>query len=256
MEMLNVNTGEYISRVYIYDASDSSCDDAAGQSGLAPQETGEMLRSFPDRPASCHTDRVQVQAGIPQHIVVESNSKADLVILIMPGVSCDIKLDVTLKGEGAEANIYGAYVCGADERVKIAVDMRHDVPHCNSRQLFKGIAGGASKVDFYGKIIVAQDAQKTEAYQENHNILLSDDAKVDTKPQLEIYADDVKCSHGATIGRLSEEEQFYMRSRGISLEDAKVLQMISFLAPVLDAIPDPRQREDISRQLESAIRKL
>ena len=240
MEKLNVNTGEYVSRIYICDGLDSSCGDAAGPSGLAPQETGEM----------------QAQAGIPQHIVVERNSKADLVILIMPGVSCDIRLDVTLKGEGAEANIYGAYVCGADERVKIAVDMHHDVPHCNSRQLFKGIAGGASKVDFYGKIIVAQDAQKTEAYQENHNILLSDDARVDTKPQLEIYADDVKCSHGATIGRLNEEEQFYMRSRGISLEDAKVLQMISFLAPVLDAISDPQQREDISRQLESAIRKL
>lgn len=194
--------------------------------------------------------------GLQRDIRVEAGQRTDMVLIVMPGVSCDVKLDVTLAGEGAEANIYGAYVCGADERVKIAVDMRHDVPHCNSRQLFKGIAGGASKVDFYGKIIVAQDAQKTEAYQENHNILLSDDAKVDTKPQLEIYADDVKCSHGATIGRLSEEEQFYMRSRGISLEDAKVLQMISFLAPVLDAIPDPRQREAISRQLESAIRKL
>ena len=194
--------------------------------------------------------------GLQRDIRVEAGQRTDMVLIVMPGVSCDVKLDVTLAGEGSEANIYGAYVCGADERVKIAVDMRHDVPHCNSRQLFKGIAGGASKVDFYGKIIVAQDAQKTEAYQENHNILLSDDAKVDTKPQLEIYADDVKCSHGATIGRLSEEEQFYMRSRGISLEDAKVLQMISFLAPVLDAIPDPRQREAISRQLESAIRKL
>ena len=193
---------------------------------------------------------------LQRDIRVEAGQRTDMVLIVMPGVSCDVKLDVTLAGEGSEANIYGAYVCGVDERVKIAVDMRHDVPHCNSRQLFKGIAGGASKVDFYGKIIVAQDAQKTEAYQENHNILLSDDAKVDTKPQLEIYADDVRCSHGATIGRLSEEEQFYMRSRGISLEDAKVLQMISFLAPVLDAIPDPRQREAISRQLESAIRKL
>ena len=195
-------------------------------------------------------------SGAPQSIVVEKDAEVNIVIIVFPQTSCDVKLDVRLVGEGAEANIYGAYVCGADERVKIAVDMHHDVPHCNSRQLFKGIAGGASKVDFYGKIIVAQDAQKTEAYQENHNILLSDDAKVDTKPQLEIYADDVKCSHGATIGRLNEEEQFYMRSRGISLEDAKVLQMISFLAPVLEAISDPQQREDISRQLESAIRKL
>ena len=194
--------------------------------------------------------------GRPQTIIVEKDEKVDIVVIVFPGVSCDIKLDVSLKGEGAEANIYGAYVCGADERVKIAIDMHHDVPHCNSRQLFKGIAGGSSRVDFYGKIVVAQDAQKTEAYQENHNLLLSDNAKVDTKPQLEIYADDVKCSHGATIGRLDEEEQFYMRSRGISLEEARVLQMISFLAPVIDNIPDPEQRETISLQLESAIRKL
>ena len=187
---------------------------------------------------------------------VERGQKTDLLLVVMPGVSCDVRLNVKLVGEGAEANIYGAYVCGGDEKVKIAVDMHHDVPHCNSRQLFKGIAGGSSKVDFYGKIIVAQDAQKTEAYQENHNILLSDDARVDTKPQLEIYADDVKCSHGATIGRLNEEEQFYMRSRGITLEDAKVLQMISFLAPVLENIQDPDQREQLTEQLSDAIRTL
>ena len=193
---------------------------------------------------------------IPQRIVVEGDAKVDVVLLVYPGVSCDVKLDVHLVGEGAEANIYGAYVCGGDEKVKIAVDMHHDVPHCNSRQLFKGIAGGRSRVDFYGKIIVAQDAQRTEAYQENHNILLSDEAKVDTKPQLEIYADDVKCSHGATIGRLNEEEQFYMRSRGISLEDAKVLQMISFIAPVLESIQDEAQRESVAAEFESDIRNI
>ena len=196
------------------------------------------------------------QGQLVRNIEVQSGQRSDMVLLVYPGVSCDIKLDVTLAGEGAEANIYGAYVCGGDEKVKIAVDMHHDLPHCNSRQLFKGIAGGKSRVDFYGKIIVAQDAQRTEAYQENHNILLSDDAKVDTKPQLEIYADDVKCSHGATIGRLDEEEQFYMRSRGITLEDAKVLQMISFIAPVLDNIPDPGQREAIGEQFESEIRNI
>ena len=189
-------------------------------------------------------------------IEVQSGQRKDMVLLMFPGVSCDMKLDVRLTGEGAEANVYGAYVCGGEEKVKIAVDMHHDMPHCNSRQLFKGIAGGASKVDFYGKIIVAQDAQRTEAYQENHNILLTDGAKVDTKPQLEIYADDVKCSHGATIGRLNEEEQFYMRSRGISLEDAKVLQMISFVAPVLENIPDETQRDALAAQLEESIRNI
>ena len=198
----------------------------------------------------------EILSGKPQKIVVEKDADVNILIVVFPQTNCDIKLDLHLVGEGAQANVYGAYVCGADERVKIAVDMHHEVPHCNSRQLFKGIAGGKSRVDFYGKIIVAQDAQKTEAYQENHNILLSDDARVDTKPQLEIYADDVKCSHGATIGRLNEEEQFYMRSRGITLEDARVLQMISFLAPVLEAIPDEAQREEIALQLESAILSL
>ena len=196
------------------------------------------------------------QGQIIRNIEVQSGQRKDMVLLVYPGVSCDIRLDVTLVGEGAEANIYGAYVCGGDEKVNIAVDMHHDLPHCNSRQLFKGIAGGKSRVDFYGKIIVAKDAQRTEAYQENHNILLSDDAKVDTKPQLEIYADDVKCSHGATIGRLNEEEQFYMRSRGITLEDAKVLQMISFIAPVLENIDDESQRETIAAELESNIRNI
>ena len=202
------------------------------------------------------TEVIVVSEGsLARSIEVQSGQRTDMVLLVYPGVSCDIRLDVVLAGEGAEANIYGAYVCGGDEKVKISVDMHLDLPHCNSRQLFKGIAGGKSKVDFYGKIIVAQDAQRTEAYQENHNILLSDDAKVDTKPQLEIYADDVKCSHGATIGRLNEEEQFYMRSRGITLEDAKVLQMISFIAPVLEQIPEA-DREEVSMQLETAIRQL
>ncbi|MBR0320869.1 MAG: SufD family Fe-S cluster assembly protein [Bacteroidales bacterium] len=202
------------------------------------------------------TEVIIVSDGqLVRNIEVQSGQRKDMVLLVYPGVSCDVKLDVRLAGEGAEANIYGAYVCGGEERVKIAVDMHHDLPHCNSRQLFKGIAGGTSKVDFYGKIIVAQDAQRTEAYQENHNLLLSDGAKVDTKPQLEIYADDVKCSHGATIGRLNEEEQFYMRSRGITLEDARVLQMISFIAPVLENIPED-EREAVAAKFEEAVRSI
>ena len=203
------------------------------------------------------TEVIIVSEGqLSRTVEVQSGQRTDMVLLVFPGVSCDVKLDVHLLGEGAQANLYGAYVCGGEEKVRLAVDMFHKVPHCNSRQLFKGVAGGNSRVDFYGKIIVAPDAQRTEAYQENHNLLLSDGAKVDTKPQLEIYADDVKCSHGATVGRLNEEEQFYMRSRGISLEDAKVLQMISFISPVLENIPDEVQREEIAAGLESAIREI
>ena len=233
-------------RLYILDGHGTCCSD---DPRLAPSVLSHPLAG------GGMSSPQSSSMTIPQNIVVERDAKLDLIVLVLPGVSCDIKIDVRLAGEGAEANIYGAYVCGGDERVKISVDMHHDLPHCNSRQLFKGIAGGTSKVDFYGKIIVAKDAQRTEAYQENHNILLTDGAKVDTKPQLEIYADDVKCSHGATIGRLNEEEQFYMRSRGISLEDAKVLQMISFIAPVIEQVPES-DREAMKDSFEDAVRTL
>lgn len=191
-----------------------------------------------------------------RHIVLERDMRKDVVIVVFPGTDCDIRLDVEMTGEGAEVGLYGVYVCGDQEKVNISVDLHHKVGHCVSRQLFKGIVSGKAHTDFYGKITVAQDAQRTEAYQENHNLLLSDGAKADTKPQLEIYADDVKCTHGATIGRLNEEEQFYMRSRGITLEDAKVLQMISFISPVLENIDDQERREEIAAELETSIRNL
>ena len=241
-----INGGEVVHKVYVY----------GGQGACRSEDPSLADASHPLVMGGMSSMQSSTLTTVPRTIVVENGSRVDVVVLILPGTSCDLHMNVELKGEGAEANIYGAYVCGADERVKIAVDMHHEVPYCNSRQLFKGIAGGSSRVDFYGKIIVAKDAQRTEAYQENHNILLSDRAKVDTKPQLEIYADDVKCSHGATIGRLNEEEQFYMRSRGITLEDAKVLQMISFIAPVLENIADEEQREALAAQFESDIRNI
>lgn len=102
---------------------------------------------------------------------------------------------------------------------------------------------------------MAPDAQKTEAYQTNHNLVISGGARAESKPQLEIYADDVKCSHGATVGQLNEDEQFYMRSRGIPENEARVLQMISFIAPVLAKVEDESRREDLQSAVEAAVRK-
>lgn len=195
-------------------------------------------------------------SALPKHVSLGAGARLSLSVIVLPGVSCDMTLSVDLDGPGAEADISGIYICPGAENVRISMDVRHNVHHCISRQLFKGIAGGESKSDFYGKITVAQDARKTEAYQENHNLLLSDKAKVDTKPQLEIYADDVKCSHGATIGRLNDEEQFYMRSRGIPENEARVLQMVSFVSPVLDRIGDGAVREMVASAAESAIRNM
>ena len=171
-------------------------------------------------------------AGRKPQYTVGAGERLELTFVVLPGESRDVDVAIDLVGEGAEVSLKGLYLCGGDERVNFRILMHHRAPGCVSHQLFNGIAGGSSHVTFEGRIIVASDAQKTEAYQENHNIVLSDQAHAETMPQLEIYADDVKCSHGATVGRLDEEALFYMRTRGVPEKDAKVLQMLSFLSPV------------------------
>ena len=172
------------------------------------------------------------EGGVEKSYVVKAGEKLELTFVVLPGESRDIDVAIDIVGEGAEVDLKGLYLCGGDERVNFRILMHHRVGGCVSHQLFNGIAGGSSRVTFDGRIIVAPDAQKTEAYQENHNIVLSDQAHVETTPQLEIYADDVKCSHGATTGRLDEDALFYMRTRGVPEAEAKVLQMISFLSAV------------------------
>ena len=183
----------------------------------------------------CHSERSEESS-----FTVQAGQKLELSYVVLPGESKDINVSVDLVGPGAELSLKAMYICKAEETVNFNILVHHRAPGCRSTQLVKGIAGGSAQVNFNGTIVVAPDAQKTEAFQENHNILLSETAKVETRPQLEIYADDVKCSHGATIGRLNEDELFYMRSRGIPRRDAEALQIISFLSPV---IPQDRHTE-------------
>jgi len=193
-------------------------------------------------------DNGVIPSGAKESYTVGAGEKLELTFVVLPGESRDIDVAIDLVGEGAEVSLKGLYLCGGDERVNFRILMHHRAPGCVSRQLFNGIAGGMSRVTFEGRIIVAPDAQKTEAYQENHNIVLSDQAHAETMPQLEIYADDVKCSHGATVGRLDEEALFYMRTRGVPEKDAKVLQMLSFLSPVTP--------EDKRESVEKAVLQL
>ncbi len=193
---------------------------------------------------------------VPETIVLGRDEELSVLLIALPGVSADVSLKVDLNGEGARFALNGVGISTADEKIRVHVELRHNVPGCSSSQLFKNLVGGMARVDFYGRIIVAQDAQKTEAYQANHNLLLSDTARVNTKPQLEIYADDVKCSHGATIGKLNEDEQFYMRSRGISLAEARFLQMISFVSPVFELVPEETERERLRNEVEAELRTI
>lgn len=184
---------------------------------------------------------------------VKAGEKLELQFVVLPGQSRDIDVLVDLAGPGAEVHLKGLYLSSADDKVNFRIMIHHLVPGCKSAQLVCGIAGGQARATFAGRIVVDQDAQKTEAFQTNRNILLSDEARIETHPELEIYADDVQCSHGATIGYLSEDERFYMRSRGIPESEAKVLQMISFLAPVVEGLSD---KESLMQQIEKSLRAM
>ena len=184
--------------------------------------------------------------AVPQYTRLEAGESIHWTFVVLPGTSADLNLEIDLCGPGAEVDLAGLYLCRSDEDVKVNVLVKHASGGCVSHQLFKGIVGGTSKALFDGLIYVARDAQKTKAFQENHTILLSETAKVESRPQLEIYADDVECSHGATTGFLDADELFYMRSRGIPEAEARRLQMISFLAPVLDRLPEDLKNDIIS----------
>ncbi len=143
---------------------------------------------------------------------------------------------ITLDGPHSSASIYGLYLMDRYQHVDNQVYINHAAPDCESRELFKGVLDDHASGVFNGHIKVHRDAQRTNAFQTNKNILLTDKASIDTKPFLEIYADDVKCSHGATIGQLDAEALFYIRSRGISEANAKILLMYAFAAEVINKI--------------------
>jgi Fe-S cluster assembly protein SufD len=146
-------------------------------------------------------------------------------------------LEVLLAEEGAECELRGLFLGSGSRLVDNHTAVDHAVPHCTSRELYKGILSGRSKGIFRGRVVVRPDAQKTDATQSNPNLLLGDRAEIDTKPQLEIYADDVKCSHGATVGQLDEDALFYLRSRGIGQDDARELLVRAFASEIIEALP-------------------
>lgn len=156
-------------------------------------------------------------------------------------------LSFLLAGEHAESNMNGISMLGQNQLVDHHTFVDHSVPNCLSNELYKGIYGDNAKGVFNGKVMVRPDAQKTNAFQANNNLLLTDSASIDTKPQLEIYADDVACSHGCTIGQLDEEALFYMRSRGIAKKEAQALLMYAFTNDVLESIKIPELKNKLNR---------
>ena len=158
-------------------------------------------------------------------------------------------INVTMNHEGASCSVDGLYMVDGTQHTDTHSVIDHRKPHCSSHQLYKGILDGKSRAVFNGKVFVRHGAQQTDAQQTNKNLLLSNDAQVDTKPQLEIYADDVKCAHGAAVGQLDEDQMFYLQSRGINPVLSKNILTYGFAEEVIGKI----QIESIKRELDEAV---
>jgi Fe-S cluster assembly protein SufD len=184
---------------------------------------------------------LRVQQGRSSNVVTHS--------VLIGGALVRSNVHPVLAGEGCECIINGLFMSTGRQHMDNYMKVEHASPHCDSRQLYKGILDGKSRGVFHGRIIVHKDAQKTDAKQTNKNLLLSEEAQIDTKPQLEIYADDVKCTHGATIGQMDKDAIFYLRSRGIAEESARALLLLAFAGENLQRM----KVEPIRKHLEGLV---
>lgn len=172
----------------------------------------------------------------------------------LPGASLiRNNLHIAMNESQCESHLFGLYLGGDEQLIDNHSIVDHKMPNCNSNEIYKGVLTGKSTGVFNGKIFVREDAQKTNAFQQNNNLLLSDRATINSKPQLEIFADDVKCSHGSTVGQLSEESMFYLQSRGIGKAAAKRLLVNAFAFDVTEKITIPALEEYINNKIAQHI---
>ena len=184
-----------------------------------------------------------------EEVLQKSDSRFAINTITLSGDLVRNNLNILVDGTNCETHLNGLYLPTGKEHVDNHSVVDHRLPHCESHELYKGILDGKSTGVFNGKVFVRQDAQKTNAFQSNANILMSDDATINSKPELEIYADDVKCSHGFTTGQFDEEALFYLRSRGISKANAQKLMMLAFAGDVVEKINLEPFREKVEALL-------
>ena len=206
--------------------------------------THYTIQNEPDKSSSVNTHFADLGA----------NANVESFVLTLHGGIVRNNLRVRFKGEHSNANLLGLHLTDRKQYVDNYTLIEHLVPNCNSNELYKAILDEQARGSFMGKIIVHEGAQKTAAYQTNRNLCLTGDARMTTKPQLEIYADDVQCSHGATVGQLDEAAMFYLRQRGISTNEAKFMLMFAFANDILMNIHIEPLKERISGMINSRLR--
>ena len=202
-----------------------------------------------------HIDKIQVQNDTCYHISTEQveqdkDSTFTINTVTLNGGLIRNNLNIDVIGENCTTNLNGIYQLKGQQHVDNHTKVDHIVPNCQSNELYKGIIDEKATAVFNGKVFVRRNAQKINAFQSNGNVLLSDDATVNSKPELEIYADDVKCSHGSTTGQLDEEAVFYLRARGLSEKSARKLIVGAFINDVIEKIENEEVVAYVQQKIE------
>ncbi len=187
------------------------------------------------------------------HVKQERSSKFDATLVVLGSLIARHDLTYVLDGEGAEGTLRGLYLLDGKQHVDHNTVIDHAMPNCQSKEFLNGVLDGESHAVFTGRIVVREDAQKTDSKQSNNNVLLSESARVDSQPQLEIYADDVRCTHGATLGPLNEDSVLYLRTRGISEVEARRMLTYGFGVEIIDAIGIDGVRESLNQMVRDRL---
>jgi Fe-S cluster assembly protein SufD len=222
--------------------------------------TNVVTEMVVEREAVIEHDKYQDEARDSYHVgttFFQQDTGSNVVSnsIALGGAIVRNNVNATLNGEACECTLNGLSIATGDQLIDNHTVIDHAKPNCTSHELYKSILDGKSRGVFNGKIFVRMDAQKTDAKQTNRTLLLSDDATIDTKPQLEIFADDVKCTHGATVGQLDDEQVFYLRSRGIPTDVARDILTVAFAGDVVRRIHIDTLREELGRILAAKLRK-
>ena len=218
----------------------------------------ERLRLVVEPDASVEIYRLQGPNTPPKHLTelqveMHDGSSLRMCTVTLGGEHVRNNVIVRMKGENCNLNADGLYLVDREQECDNYIFVEHAKPHCNSRELYKGIVDDAGRARFNGHVLVQDGAVKTEAYQTNRNILLTDKAHVDTRPFLEIYNDDVKCSHGSTIGQLDEQALFYLQTRGISERTAVTMLSYAFCDEVIRGIGIPALRDAVGDMVKKRL---
>jgi Fe-S cluster assembly protein SufD len=210
---------------------------------------GAIVKLYTDQRESDHAFHVaNIQAHVSAKGVFESHAFATGARIMRHDIG------IALKGEGADCTMNGVYLADGERLMDTHTSLDHAMPHCTSHEIYKGILAGKAKAVFNGRIIVRLDAQKTDAKQTNRALLLSDDATINSNPQLEIFADDVKCTHGAAVGQLDEEAMFYLQARGLNRAEARDMLLHAFAGEVIQGLKIPALREQIETNFFTRLR--